>query len=103
MDSFDRSDDGSALADDISRIRDQLVELRRIFSEGQVKVKMENALAIIASYCGTVVPMLDAEWPTIPIRLYVPDLTVQVIQPDRQDFLWEIGSGANWLKSSHSV
>lgn len=97
LESFDRSDEGSTLAQDIIRIRDQIVELRKVYSEGQVKVKMDNALAIIAAYCGTIVPMLDAEWPRTPIRLYVPDLTVQVIQPDRKDFLWEIGSGANWL------
>ncbi|MGJ4933600.1 DUF3732 domain-containing protein [Bradyrhizobium sp. HKCCYLRH3083] len=97
LESFDRSDEGATLAQDVVRIKDQIAELRKIYSEGQVKAKTENALSIIASYCGTVVPMLDAEWPRTPIRLYVPDLTVQVIQPDRQDFLWEIGSGANWL------
>jgi hypothetical protein len=97
LESFDRSEEGSTLAEDINRIREQITELKKIYSEGQVKAKMENALAIIGSYCGTIVPMLDAEWPRTPIKLYVPDLTVQVIQPDRQDFLWEIGSGANWL------
>ena len=58
---------------------------------------MNNALMIVSSYCGTIVPMLDAEWPSAPIQLNIPELTVQVVQPERRDFLWEIGSGANWL------
>lgn len=97
LESFDRSEEGSSLAEDISRIKDQIAELKQIYSEGQVRAKTDNALITIAAYCGTVIPMLDAEWPRAPIRLNVQDLTVQVIQTDRQDFLWEIGSGANWL------
>ena len=31
------------------------------------------------------------------VRLIVGDLTVKVIRGTRDDYLWEIGSGANWL------
>lgn len=41
--------------------------------------------------------MLDAEWPHAPIKLIVEDLTIKVIRGSRDDYLWEIGSGANWL------
>jgi hypothetical protein len=97
LDSFDRSEEGSKIAEEISRLKDRIAELRKIYSEAQVVAKTANALTIVASYCSTIIPMLDAEWPNTPIRLNVTDLTVQVIQPDRQDYLWEIGSGANWL------
>ncbi|WP_245477967.1 MULTISPECIES: DUF3732 domain-containing protein [unclassified Mesorhizobium] len=43
------------------------------------------------------IPRLDAEWPDAPIRLMIEDLTVKVIRGSRDDYLWEIGSGANWL------
>ena len=43
------------------------------------------------------VPQLDAEWPDAPIRLMIDELTIKVIRGSRDDFLWEIGSGANWL------
>jgi hypothetical protein len=39
----------------------------------------------------------DGEWPDAPVRLIIPDLTVKVIRGTRDDYLWEIGSGANWL------
>ena len=40
---------------------------------------------------------LDAEWPEASIRLVISDLTVKVVRGTRDDYLWEIGSGANWL------
>jgi len=40
---------------------------------------------------------LDAEWPEAAIRLVIGDLTVKVVRGTRDDYLWEIGSGANWL------
>ena len=46
---------------------------------------------------GRLIPQLDGEWPDAPIRLVIQDLTVRVIRETRDDFLWEIGSGANWL------
>src|SRR3546814_16643976 len=39
----------------------------------------------------------DLEWPEAPIQLVIEDLTVKVLRADREDYLWEIGSGANWL------
>ena len=32
-----------------------------------------------------------------PIQVLTDDLTIRAIHPNRSDYLWEIGSGANWL------
>lgn len=95
--SFDRSEEGSKIPEEIAALKERIAELRKTYSESHVGTKTANALTNITGICSTIVPMLDAEWPTIPIRLNIGDLTVQVIQKDRQDYLWEIGSGANWL------
>ncbi|MDU3897571.1 MAG: DUF3732 domain-containing protein [Enterobacter sp.] len=42
-------------------------------------------------------PSLDGEWPDSPVRLIINDLTVKVSRGQRDDYLWETGSGANWL------
>ena len=42
-------------------------------------------------------PELDSERPNDPIELVINDLTIKVKGPSREDYLWEIGSGANWL------
>jgi len=94
---YDRSGEDAKLPDDIGRIRSLLAELRKIYSEGQVRQKQAAALKIIENYASMIIPNLDAEWPNSPIELSVEDLTVRVVHVDRTDYLWEIGSGANWL------
>ncbi len=45
-----------------------------------------------------VLPSLDAERPHDPVELNIDDLTIRVTgESGRADYLWEIGSGANWL------
>ena len=46
---------------------------------------------------GRILPNLDTERPDDPIELSITDLTVKVKGTSREDYLWEIGSGANWL------
>jgi uncharacterized protein DUF3732 len=41
--------------------------------------------------------LLDAERPDDPVLLSDSELTIRVRGGDRDDFLWEIGSGSNWL------
>lgn len=95
--SFDRSDEGSSLVDEVVQLKVRIEELRRVYSEGQVGRKTTNALRQIENYAATIIPSLDAEWPNAPIQLVINDLTIRVIHPEREDYLWEIGSGANWL------
>ena len=40
---------------------------------------------------------MDVERPNDPLRLSIDDLTLQVVSSEREDYLWEIGSGANWV------
>lgn len=40
---------------------------------------------------------MDGEWPEAAVQLVVEDLTLRVVRGNRDDYLWEIGSGANWL------
>ncbi|TPK97637.1 MULTISPECIES: DUF3732 domain-containing protein [unclassified Mesorhizobium] len=95
--SFDRSEEGSLFADEVSLLRTRIEELRGIYSETQVQRKTQNALRQIETFAAAIIPNLDAEWPNAPIQLMVNDLTIKVIHTDREDYLWEIGSGANWL------
>ena len=94
---YDRTDEHASLRQRISDLNRRIEELREGISEREVERRLENALRSIESYASSIVPKLDAEWPDAPIRLIVNDLTLQVIQGTREDYLWEIGSGANWL------
>lgn len=95
--SFDRSEEGSHLVEEVVRLKGRIEELRGIYSEAQVARKTANALRQIENFAATIIPTLDAEWPNAPIQLVINDLTIKVIHTEREDYLWEIGSGANWL------
>ena len=97
LETYDRSEEGSELADEVARLRAELNALRAIYSEGLVRRKTQNALRQIETTAATILPLLDAEWPNAPIEMVIDDLTIKVIHTDRADYLWEIGSGANWL------
>ncbi|HHV7519238.1 TPA: DUF3732 domain-containing protein [Burkholderia orbicola] len=94
---YETLDTSSALHEEISTLRIQVDDLSKLISEHEIGRKTENALDTIQSISSRLVPQLDGEWPDAPIRLNIQDLTVKVIRGTRDDFLWEIGSGANWL------
>jgi len=94
---FDRADESGGLRGEIAELQAQIAVLQKTVSEADIQRKLRNALDRIAHQANKLVPQLDAEWPDAPIRLLIEDLTVKVLRGTREDYLWEIGSGANWL------
>src|SRR5580693_734448 len=94
---YDRADESSALREEIAGLRVQIEQLQRTISEAEIRRKLTNARARVENAANQFVPQLDAEWPDAPVQLIVDDLTIKVIRGTRSDYLWEIGSGANWL------
>lgn len=94
---YERAGKDSSLSERIEGIKEDIKKQRRIYSEAQVKEKQASALKIVQTFAAQILPNLDAEWPDAPIEISVEDLTIRVIHTDRADYLWEIGSGANWL------
>lgn len=94
---YDRTDQSAGLRQEIDSLKTQIANLQKLVSENEIARKMRNAVDSIEAATGRFVPKLDAEWPNAPVRLMVDDLTVKVVRGTRDDYLWEIGSGANWL------
>jgi hypothetical protein len=94
---YDQADQSSDLRADISALRSQIDALQRVVSEAEIRRKLRNALDRVEAFASRCIPQLDAEWPEAPIKLIVDELTVKVLRGNRDDYLWEIGSGANWL------
>ncbi|HYI64548.1 MAG TPA: DUF3732 domain-containing protein [Allosphingosinicella sp.] len=94
---YDQADQSAGLRQEIDGLKTQMEALQRVVSETEFRQKLRNALDIIEGTASRFIPKLDAEWPDAPIRLMVDDLTVKVVRGTRDDYLWEIGSGANWL------
>lgn len=94
---YDRTDQSATLRQAIDALKTTIAELQKKVAEGEIQRKLRNALDTIEATTGRLVPQLDAEWPNAPVRLMIQDLTVKVVRGTRDDYLWEIGSGANWL------
>ena len=94
---YEAAETSSALGDEIAALKVQVERLIKFVSEHEIGRKLENALNSIQDISSRLIPQLDGEWPDAPIRLIIQDLTVKVIRGTRDDYLWEIGSGANWL------
>jgi hypothetical protein len=94
---YDRTDTNTDLQDEIRSITSQMVDLRRVISEQDIARRTQNALRTVETIAATIIPKLDAEWPNSPIQISIEDLTIKVLNGPRADYLWEIGSGANWL------
>jgi uncharacterized protein YqgV (UPF0045/DUF77 family) len=100
---YERSGEDAELRQKVEQLSAQIGEIRSRISEQQIAVRIRNALTTIEGIAGQIIPTLDAEWPDASISLSIPDLTLKVVQGTRDDYLWEIGSGANWLAYHVSV
>lgn len=94
---YDRADQSTGVRDEITALRTQIANLQAIVSDSEIRRKLRNALNRVEATASACVARLDAEWPDAPVRLIVEELTIKVIRGNRDDYLWEIGSGANWL------
>lgn len=94
---YDQADESSDLSVRLQELDSRIAELRKVYSEAQVRRQTASALRVIATYAQQIIPGLDGEWPDAPIELHIEDLSLKVVRVERSDYLWEIGSGANWL------
>lgn len=87
-----------AFAAEVAELKRRLDELRAASSDGAARERQRAALQRVSASMARLLPVLDAERPSDPVELNIDDLTIRVTgRSGRPDFLWEIGSGANWL------
>ena len=87
----------SVLTEEVEALRRREEGLRRLISAENVEDRKRRSLDKISVLAGRLLPDLDTERPDDPIELSITDLTVKIKGRQRVDYLWEIGSGANWL------
>jgi len=94
---YDRADQTGPLRQEVNSMKERIEELKNGISDGEIARRQRNALLEVDAEAMRLVKHLDAENPNNPIRLMIRELTVQVVDDGREAYLWEIGSGANWL------
>jgi Protein of unknown function (DUF3732) len=85
------------LAYEVTELQERVRSLARVVSQAGVTKRLNSALDRISLFAHRHIPKLDAERPNDPISLSLTDLTVRIKGQYREDYLWEVGSGANWL------
>lgn len=90
------STDGELLAE-VSALRERVARIDARLRELNVPAAIGRATLRFATLVGRILPRLDAERPDDPVHLVINDLTIRIAGDGRDDYLWEIGSGANWL------
>jgi hypothetical protein len=94
----------SDLSNEIAELNDRLKDLKSQVNEFVIKQKIISALRKIESFTIKLLPYLDSERPNDPIQMDYENLTIKVSGADgRDDYLWEIGSGSNWLAYHISI
>lgn len=92
------SEGDPVLATEVVELKARMEELRMGLSDSSARERQKAALARVSATMARLLPRLDSERPNDPVELNVDDLTIRVTGTSgRSDFLWEIGSGANWL------
>ncbi len=87
----------SELGATIEKLRKEVADLSQLVAESGIERRTRNALQIVQTIATEIVPNLDCEFDSAPIELSIKNLSIRVVGRDRKDWLWEIGSGANWL------
>jgi len=87
----------NGLAMRLKKVEGEIAALAPLISVDQVRDRTRKILTSLSDYCAKITPDLDAEWKDARIALSITDLAIKVRHDGRDDFLWEIGSGANWL------
>lgn len=89
--------DGELLGQ-IEELKLKIETLRKIADESVIKRKIDSAITRVSVKQIELIKNLDSERPEDPFKLDYKNLTVEVDSVDgRKDYLWEIGSGSNWL------
>lgn len=83
----------SLLTREVEELQKIVEQLEREVRESAVEGRRRRALTRITKDVGALLPDLDAERPEDPVALSIEDLTIKVEGREREDFLWEIGSG----------
>ena len=87
----------SDLSQEIEALSEQIGKIEKAVAENEIKARTQRGLGIISQKIARLLPNLDVERPNDPVSLEIKDLTLRIQSVNRSDYLWEVGSGSNWL------
>lgn len=89
--------DDSGVTEKLSSLRSKITTLRGIIDRDRIRQKQKNAINRIQSSIEFYSKIFNAERCNDPAELDIQNLTLKFLGEKREDFLWEIGSGSNYM------
>lgn len=89
----------------IKELQEQMEEKNTKLQEIKAKHSLSNILKSISVLISHYVSLLDIDRKNDSVELDILNLTLKIASPNssRSDYLWEVGSGANWMGYHLSV
>lgn len=89
----------------IKELQEQIKEKNSKLQEIKAKHSQQNILKSISVLISHYVSLLDIDRKNDSVELDILNLTLKIASPNssRSDYLWEVGSGANWMGYHLSV
>ncbi|WP_341282083.1 DUF3732 domain-containing protein [Paenibacillus sp. FSL H8-0537] len=82
---------------EISELEKKVKSIKIQIDPKKLKQRLENELKRVSLSIIRYARLLGVENPEDPVLLDIVNLTLRKKSGEREDFLWEIGSGANWM------
>jgi hypothetical protein len=94
---FDRLNQDEEMLKRREALAIEIEQLMAEVDERALRERERRALGILTTLMAKILPDLGVERPDDPVSLSLVELTLRVRSLNREDSLWEIGSGSNWL------
>ncbi len=94
---YDAIAPNSSLRAELKEINNRITTIRQIFSKKNLSTKEETTSRKISNLIKVYANIFGVERSDSDIRLDIDNLTLKFIKDGKSDYLWEIGSGHNYM------
>lgn len=94
---YDKISESGDLEKDLKKIKNRIFEINKLLNQDVLDKKQKNILNQISASIKHYAKIFEAEYCDDDIQLNIENLTLKFVSGNREDFLWEIGSGHNFM------
>lgn len=94
---YDKISENGDLEKELEKIKKRISEINKLLNQDALDRKQKNILNQISASIKHYAKIFEAEYCDDNIQLNIENLTLKFASGNREDFLWEIGSGHNFM------
>jgi Skp family chaperone for outer membrane proteins len=95
---YTEADQGNSIVAKVADLERRVGALRKELDQSSIRARQDKAIDRISEITQHYAEILGVEHPERSVRIDIKNLTLAIKgEEGRQDYLWEIGSAANWM------